>query len=360
MGSVARFGGDEFAILLTDLKNEIDPLSVARRVRKLASEPFNIDEIKFEISMSVGLTTNNLEYEDPDELLRDADIAMYRAKESGKARVEMYDQEFHLDLMERLEKQDAVRKAVETNEFRLHYQPTVSMDSGRIIGHEALLRWHIPDRGIVLANQFIYILDTSNLLVSIDQWVLKEACRQTMKWQKAFPNLPPLHISVNLCSENFVDPKIVDHISAILEKTKLPPESLWIEITENVGLEFNDISLDILNQLQSMGIHLCLDDFGKGPSSLNYLVDLPIDTLKIDESIIGKIITVEESQKITNAVILLAKQLELKVVAEGIENEAQFSLLKTLGCDYAQGFLFGRAVLGDEVSNLLKRNPRWE
>lgn len=360
LGSVARFGGDEFAVLLTDYKDAIDPLSVARRVRELAAEPFDIDGINIEISMSVGLTTNSLEYENPDDLLRDADIAMYRAKDSGKARVELYDQEFHLDLMERLEKQDAVRKAVETNEFRLHYQPTISLETGRIIGHEALLRWHIPNRGIVLANQFISILDTSNLLVSIDQWVIKEACRQTMKWQKAFPDLPPLHISVNLCTETFVDPKIVDHIGAVLAKTKLPPESLWIEITENLGIEINDISLDILNQLQSMGIHLCLDDFGTGFSSLNYLVDLPINTVKIDASIIGKIDTVEGSRKITNTVIALAKQLEMTVVAEGIENEAQFSLLKSLGCDYAQGFLFGKAILGDEVSKLLKSNPIWE
>jgi len=293
-------------------------------------------------------------------MLRDADIAMYRAKDAGKARVELYDREFHEELMERLEKQNSIRKAVKSKEFQLHYQPIVSLESGRTVGHEALLRWYTSDRGILPAHEFIHLLDTTSLLASIDQWVFKEACRQTMRWQEAFPTMPPLHISVNFSSKNFINPKIVQFIGATLEETKLPPASLWIEITESVGLDISDVALDILNQLQSMGIHICIDDFGTGYSALNYLIDLPIDILKIDDSIISRIDTVDESQKITNAVVLLAKQLEIDIVAEGIENKSQFSLVTTMDCDYAQGYFFGKPVPADEARELLDKNIKWE
>jgi diguanylate cyclase (GGDEF)-like protein len=358
-GSVARFGGDEFAILLIDLKDEIDPLLVARRVCELASHPFNIDGNKLEISLSVGLTTNKLEYNNPDEMLRDADIAMYRAKESGKNRVELYDRELHSELMGQLERQNAVRTALELQEFMLHYQPIVSLESGSIVGHEALLRWHSPEHGIVPANEFIDLLVTTNLLSSVNEWVLKEACRQTVKWQKDFPSLPQLHIAVNFSSISFINHKIMQYIHEILEETKLPPGTLWIEITEEVGLNISETALDILNQLQTMGVRICIDDFGTGYSALNYLIDLPIDILKIDKSIIGRIDTVEESQKVTHAIVLLAKQLDLEIVTEGIENTTQLSLVKTLGCDYSQGYLFSEAVPADEAGKLLKRSTKW-
>jgi diguanylate cyclase (GGDEF)-like protein len=355
-GSIARFGGDEFAILLIDLKNEIDPLIVARRICKLVSQPFNIEGHKIETSVSVGITTNKLEYQKPDEMLRDADIAMYRAKETGKNRIEVYDREFHRELMERLERQDTIRKALELDEFLLYYQPIISLQSGRIIGHEALLRWNTPDRGIIAANEFIDVLNTTNLIATLNEWVLKESCRQTMQWQDHYPSLPQLCIAVNFTSKSFLNEKIVNNIQEILEETKLPPDALWLEITEDVSLKFSEIALDILNQLKAMGLRICIDDFGTGYSALNYLIDLPIDTLKIDRSIIARIDSVEESRKITQAIVLLAKQLELEIVTEGIENRAQFSLLKKLGCDYAQGHLFCEPVAAEEAGTLLKRS----
>jgi diguanylate cyclase (GGDEF)-like protein len=360
VGSVARFGGDEFAILLTDLKNEIDALLVARRVQKLASEPFSVDGSVLEISISVGLATNSMEYSNSDDMLRDADIAMYRAKDLGKSRVEMYDREFHNELMEKLEKQKAARKALDSKEFRIHYQPIVSMESNRIIGHEALLRWYTTDRGIVSPDGFIDLLDTTNLLVSVDQWVLREACRQTALWNKRFPSLAPLHISANFSSKNFNDPKIVEFIGKTLKETKLPPESLWIEITESVGIDIRESALEALNQLHSMGVRICIDDFGTGYSALNYLIDLPIDSLKIDISIINRIDESVESLQITNAVVSLAKQLEMEIIAEGIENYNQHSLIKSMDCDYAQGYLFSMPVNVEEASRMLEENRTWE
>lgn len=357
--SLARIGGDEFAVLLIDLKNKVDPLLVASRIQKLASEPFQMNGNMLEISISVGLATNTLEYENSDDMLRDADIAMYRAKDSGKARVEIYDKKFHQELMSKLEKQKAARKALESKEFRIHYQPIVSMATGKIIGHEALLRWYTPDGRIVSPDVFIDLLETSNLLTTVDQWVLREACRQTALWNKRFPFMAPLLISTNFSSRNFNEPGILKKVTETLKETNLPPESIWIEITESVGLDISENSLDILKKLRSMGVQICIDDFGTGYSALNYLIDLPISALKIDYSIIQRIDENEESLKITNAVVSLAKQLELEITAEGIENTKQLSLVKSLKCDYAQGFLFSMPVTVDDAAKLLDENPNW-
>jgi EAL domain-containing protein (putative c-di-GMP-specific phosphodiesterase class I) len=258
--------------------------------------------------------------------------------------------------MERLERQDTIRKALEFGEFLMFYQPIVSLESGRVVGHEALLRWNSPDHGIIAANEFIDVLNTTNLIATLNEWVLKESCRQTMQWQDNYPSLPQLCIAVNFTSKSFLNQKIVNNIQEILEETKLPPDALWLEITEDVSLKFSEIALDIFNQLKAMGIRICIDDFGTGYSALNYLIDLPIDTLKIDRSIIGRIDSVEEGRKITQAIVLLAKQLELEIVTEGIENRAQFSLVKKLGCDYAQGHLFCEPVAAEEAGRLLQRS----
>ncbi|MEK6256813.1 MAG: EAL domain-containing protein, partial [Chloroflexota bacterium] len=337
LGSIARFGGDEFAILLSGFEDKTDPLFIARRICKIATNPFVIDGHNINISLSVGLTSNNLDYRSPDDMLRDADIAMYRAKDSGKNRVEFYDREFHIDLMEKLKRQQTLRIAVEQKEFKIHYQPIISVTTNKIVGHEALVRWYTPDGKVVSPNDFIPLLESASLLVSIDHWVLMEACNQTMLWREKFTSHAPLTISVNFSTKNFSDSEVVKFVANTLEATKLPPSSLWLEITESVGLDISDVALESLNQLRSMGVKICIDDFGTGYSALNYLIDLPVNSLKIDTSIIRRLDTFDKSRKITSAVASLAKQLELEIVAEGIETKNQFDIVKELGCDYAQG-----------------------
>jgi len=359
-GAIARFGGDEFAILLVDLKKDLDPVTIAQQVADDISEPFVIDGKKIEISVSIGITTNQQPYGDLDEVLRDADIAMYRAKEAGKNRIEVFDQKLHSNLMARLERQNAVSKAYENKELLLHYQPIICLHSGRMVGCEALLRWYSEEYGIISANEFVDTLNTTQLIHSINDWIIKEASQQFDEWKSVLSPVDPFIISMNFSSASFQNNRLFEMIKEIINNTAISPENLWIEITEEVGLNISKISLNTLMEIHSLGVRICLDDFGTGFSAINYLIDFPVDIIKIDKSIIARIDTKEESHKITNAIISLAKQLDLQIVSEGIENSTQLALVKSLGCDFAQGYFFGKPLPGHQGTKWLASFSNWK
>jgi len=341
---VARFGGDEFAILLDDIKESQYAIAAANRLKDLLSKPFNINgkEIFSTVSVGVALSSNN--YEQPEDILRDADIAMYKAKEMGKERVEIYDNAMHAKVMERMRLGTALRQGVLQKEFRIYYQPIVSLKNGQTVGFEALLRWHTPHRGILKPDEFMDVIDTAGLLYTTDHWVLKNACRQVVQWQSQFPNASPLFISVNISAKYFKHPHFVNNIKQILGEINLDPNLLWLEITEKVSAANDDSIIIILEKLHSMGIRISLDDFGTGYSALSYLARFPITSLKIDRSFINMIGVNDESLKIIEMIKALANHLGLILIAEGIEKSNQVPFLKSIGCDYGQGYLFAKPL----------------
>jgi EAL domain-containing protein (putative c-di-GMP-specific phosphodiesterase class I) len=290
----------------------------------------------------VALSTND--YEKPEDILRDADIAMYKAKEMGKERVEIYDNDMHAKVVERMRLGTALRQGVLHKEFRIHYQPIVSLKNGQIVGLEALLRWHTPHRGILKPDEFMDIIDTAGLLYTTDHWVLKNACKQIVQWQKQFPNDPPLFISVNISAKYFKHPHFVDNIDQVLKETNLDPNRLWLEITEQVSAANDESIITILEKLHAMGIRISLDDFGTGYSALSYLARFPITSLKIDRSFITMIGVNDDSLKIIEMIRALASHLGLILIAEGIETSKQVPFLKSIGCDYGQGYLFAKPL----------------
>ena len=355
---IARFGGDEFAILLDDIKESQYAIAAANRLKELLSKPFNINgkEIYTTVSVGVALSTNN--YEQPEEILRDADIAMYRAKELGKERVEIYDNAMHAKVVERMRLGTALRQGVLHKEFRIYYQPIVSLKNGQTVGLEALLRWHTPHRGILKPDEFMDIIDTAGLLYTTDHWVLKNACNQVVQWQKQFPDDHPLFISVNISAKYFKHPHFVDNISQVLEETSLDPARLWLEITEKVSAANDESIITILEKLHTMGIRISLDDFGTGYSALSYLARFPITSLKIDRSFIKMIGVNDESLKIIEMIRALANHLGLILIAEGIETPKQVPFLKSIGCDYGQGYLFAKPLDSQSATEFLSKKQR--
>lgn len=352
---IARFGGDEFAILLDDISEERDAMAVAKRLNEILSEPFSINGKEVYITTSIGITINTLGYHTPDDMLRDADIAMYRAKELGKSRVEVYDTVMHNALMARLSLETELRKAMQKQDFRLYYQPILDLNTERIVGMEALLRWNSP-RGILEPPDFFAALDTSGLINHIDLWALDYACQDAAKVQAAFPLDPPLFISVNI-SANFVrNPETIHILDHVLKKSKIDTDALRLEITERVGLQNEENTLSLLKKIQERGIHLCLDDFGTGYSTLSYLLQFPVAGLKIDRSFINMMTSGEEGYRIIETLKSLATPLGMSLIAEGIETKEQLELLKKMGIEYGQGYLFSRAVNINEAITFIKHN----
>lgn len=353
---VARFGGDEFAILLDNIKESQFAIAAANRLKELLSKPFDINGkvIYATVSVGVALSTNN--YEKPEDILRDADIAMYKAKEMGKERVEIYDNAMHAKVMERMRLGTALRQGVLHKEFRIYYQPIVSLKNGQPVGFEALLRWDTPHRGILKPDEFMDVIDTAGLLYTTDHWVLKNACIQIMQWQKQFPNDPPFFISVNISVKYFKHPHFVDNIKQVLDETNLDPNRLWLEITEKVSAANDESIITILENLHTMGIRISLDDFGTGYSALSYLARFPITSLKIDRSFINMIGVNDESLKIIEMIRALANHLGLILIAEGIETPNQVPFLKSIGCDYGQGYLFARPLDVQLATEYISKN----
>ena len=353
---IARFGGDEFAILLDDIKGSLYALASANRLREILSKPYKIGERQLFATVSIGVAVSLLGYEKPDDILRDADMAMYQAKELGKARVEVYDKAMHDRVSERFRMGTALRQGALQKEFRLHYQPIIEIKSGRIVGFEALIRWYTPERGILNPADFLFAIDTAGLIFSTDHWVLYTACVQITKWQTKFPNSPPLYISINLSAKNIKHPNLVENIKRILQITKLDPGSLHLEITENVSAPDDEDAISVLKQLRSIGIKISLDDFGTGYSALNYLARMPIDVLKIDRSFIKLIGLNDDSQKVIEMIKTLADHLGITVIAEGVEQPEQLSFLRSIHCEYAQGFLYAKPSDSKSTTKLLDNN----
>lgn len=342
--TVARFGGDEFAILLDGINSSTLAIHLAERIQQAMTSPFCIDGHETFLTTSVGISLSTAEYDEPEEVLRDADIAMYRAKEGGKARHEIFDKAMHAQTLLRLNLENDLRRAIERREFYLVYQPIVHVNSGKLYGFEALVRWRHPDRGIVPPLEFIPVAEETGLIVPLGQWVLEEACRQVRDWQSDFPEFRTLTLSVNLSGRQLNDPKLIQKVKDILFETGFDPSRLKLEITESVVMENAEVSAVLLKQLRALGLQLSIDDFGTGYSSLSYLHRFPVTTLKIDRSFVSRMGQGDENLEIVRTIVTLAKNLNMDVVAEGIETQEQRAQLHALGCQYGQGYMFAKPL----------------
>jgi diguanylate cyclase (GGDEF)-like protein/PAS domain S-box-containing protein len=357
--TIARLGGDEFTILLDGIKSYGDAQRVAERVQEVLAQPFSLAGRELFVTASVGIKYSDGGDEQPEDLLRDADTAMYSAKALGKAQHQVFDEKMHIRALTMLEIESDLRRAIEREEFCVNYQPIVSLESGRISGFEALARWRHPERGLILPSEFIPIAEETGLIIQIDRWVLKQACLQMRRWQEVLPVTRQMRISVNLSCKQFTQPTIVAQVLKTLQETGLDPRSLKLEITESVMMERGDKAMSMLEQLSRAGVELSLDDFGTGYSSLSYIHRFPVTALKIDRSFIGRI-GGQQNCEIVHAVVALARNLGLEVVAEGIETLAQLDQLKGLGCQQGQGYYFSEPVGEESATELIQKEERGE
>jgi len=354
---VARFGGDEFGILVDRLADEEEALAIADRVADAFTEPYGMGGADHFVTASVGIAVarpSGREPVDAEMLIRDADAAMYRAKERGRGRCEIFDAEMRARAMRRLEVERDLRHALERQELELHYQPVVSLGSGEIVALEALVRWNHPERGLLDPSDFVEIAEESGLIEPIGRWVQETACRQALGWHELRPDERPLDIAVNLSARQVAHRDLADSVAEILAQTGLDPVNLRLEITESVVVEESATASATLKALSDLGVRLVLDDFGTGYSSLAYLNRFPFDALKIDRSFIDGLGIEQERTAIVEAVVGMARALSLDAIAEGVENEAQLAELRRLGCDYAQGHLFSRPLAPDRLARLLR------
>jgi len=349
---VARLGGDEFAVILDRVRHVSDATQAAERIRERLASPFNLSGHEVFISASIGIALNQTASEAPDEILRNADTAMYRAKDQGRGCFELFDKGMHARNAALSQLETGLRKALARDEFRIHYQPIISLENWRINGFEALLRWEHPEHGYISPLKFIPVAEESGLIIPIGQWVLREACQQLRDWQEQFTSEPPLSISVNLSGKQFSQPDLIDCISQILEETGLDAGSLKIEITESAIIENIDAAAMMLKRIKALGVRLSLDDFGTGYSSLSYLHRFPIDTLKIDRSFVSRI-NLPKNAEIVKTILTLASNLGMDVVTEGVETREQVLQLTGLNCEYVQGYLLSKPIDGRAMRDLI-------
>lgn len=352
---IARLGGDEFTILLNGIRDASWAIEVAEKIQRHVSQPFNLGGYEACTTVSIGIAFSDPGYDRPEDFLRDADTAMYQAKLLGKARHVVFDKGMHVDAMNLLQLETDLRRAIDRQEFLIGYQPIVSLETGRLSGFEALVRWQHPDRGLIAPNDFIAVAEETGFIVPIGQWVLLEACSQMRRWQTEFSLKEPLYVSVNLSSKQFTHSNLVHQISRILNITGLESHSLKLEITERIVMENIEGATGILEQLRALGVELSIDDFGTGYSSLSYLHRLPIDTLKIDRSFISCMCENSENKEIVRTIILLAQNLKMGVVAEGIETEEQLAQLRELNCRDGQGYLFSKPIDADAAGSFIAK-----
>jgi diguanylate cyclase (GGDEF)-like protein len=350
--TLARLGGDEFTILLDRVRTDADARVVADRLLAAVTRPFEVQGRTVVVSISVGIVMAAPRYEQAEEMVRDADTAMYRAKALGKARCEVFDTSMLAAAEERLLVESGLRHALERCEFEVHYQPIVALTGARLAGFEALLRWRHPQRGILQPDQFIPTAEETGLIIPVGEWVLREACRQMREWDEEFPGCAELVINVNLSAKQCVERALVGAVQRVLEETGLAPRRLKLEITESVVLEDSTIVLEVLNGLHDLGVQLGLDDFGMGYSGLSYLQRLPLQTLKIDRSFVSGIRETGNTE-IIRAIISMAAGLSMDVVAEGVETAAQAAQLTEMACEFGQGFYFDRPLPPERAKSVL-------
>jgi diguanylate cyclase (GGDEF)-like protein/PAS domain S-box-containing protein len=356
--TVARFGGDEFGVLVEDIRDERAAIEMAERVAAVFTKPFPLAGSEHFVTTSIGIALAR-GGEPPDELIRDADAAMYRAKERGSARYEVFDEAMRDRALARLRVEGDLRRAIERSELRLDYQPIVSLQTSAIVGVEALVRWDHPERGAVEPGEFIPVAEEAGLIEPIGRWVLERACRDTVRWHRLRPDAAPLGVSVNLSGVQFAKRTLPETVAGVLRATGLDPASLSLEITESVILRDVEAVTEALHGLKTLGLRLALDDFGTGYSSLAYLTRLPIDGLKVDRSFVDGLGTEERDTAVTEAVIAMSRALSLDVVGEGVETAAQAAELRRLGCERAQGFYFSRPVSAGEITRMVEHGPPW-
>jgi PAS domain S-box-containing protein len=353
--TLARLGGDEFTILLDDIRDPIEAVRVAERVQAELATPFVVNQQEIVISASIGITASTSPHTQAEDLLRDADIAMYRAKRAGKARCEVSDTAMHEAAVKRLRLETDLRKAFEQGEFRVFYQPIVSLQTGKITGFEALTRWQRPE-GIVPPIAFIAVAEEIGLIIPMNRQLRREACQQLQAWQSEFPATPPLTMSVNITPKEFAQPDLASEIGKTLAEIGFDPGCLQLEIIETVAMGDAEKSGRVLAQLKALGVRLSIDDFGTGYSSLSRLRRIPVDTLKIDRAFIMNMDSDPESHEIVRIIIMLAHNLGLKVVAEGTETEEHIRLLKQLNCEMSQGYNYSRPADAQAMAKLLASN----
>ena len=352
MDTVARLGGDEFVVLLTDVTIE-GATEVARKLIYRVAKPYQIDNHELGVTPSLGISVFPQDGRDFESLLKHADTAMYRAKESGRNGYQFFASEMNVAALERLMLENSLRQGIERGEFVLHYQPQIDLASGRIVGAEALVRWRHPQLGLVPPGKFIPVAEVSGLIVMIGDWVLREACRQSRAWQEA--GLPAIGIAVNISAVQFRSGRIEDNVAAVLADTGLAPNLLELELTEGIVMAGADATVETLQRISDMGVKLAIDDFGTGYSSLSYLKRFPIDRLKIDQSFVRDIVTDADDWAISSAIISMGHSLRLRVIAEGVEHIEQLEMLRRQGCDEVQGYYFSVPLPADDFAALLQQ-----
>jgi diguanylate cyclase (GGDEF)-like protein/PAS domain S-box-containing protein len=348
--TVARLGGDEFVIVLEQISNEHDAMVIANQVLEKMDTPFTLDGQEFYVSCTIGISMFPANGEDPDTLIKNADTAMHRGKDRGRNSVGFYTSDMNARVIEHFTLQHGLRQALDAEQFTLFYQPQLSAKDLRVMGVEALIRWHIPQTRTMLPAEFIPLAEETGLIVPIGAWVLRKACAQVKEWQRQ--QLPIPQVAVNLSPRQFIEAGLPELVARTLEDTGLEPCCLELEITENLLMKDIEGGITTLGALKKIGVKLAIDDFGTGYSSLNYLKRFPIDRLKIDQSFVRDIITDPDDAAITQAIITLAHNLGLTVIAEGVENQAQAAFLRARRCDQMQGYLYSRPICAEEIADL--------
>ncbi len=355
---VARFGGDEFAVLLDGIGDLSDVCRIAEKIQQQLAVPLKLDQHEAFTTASIGIALSSTGYDNPEDVLRDADTAMYRAKEAGKARHEVFDSMMHSRAVTLMLLESDLRRAVERHELLVHYQPIIRLKTGELAGFEALVRWQHPSRGLVAPGEFIHVAEENGLIIPIGQWVLAQACRQMTDWQRQLAIGTDLTLSVNISGKQLMQPDLIERVEEVLQVTGFNPCSLKLEITESVVMENAERAFDLLTRLRSLGVQLSIDDFGTGYSSLSYLHRFPVDNLKVDRSFVGRMNLGDENLEIVRTILTLAHNLGMEVVAEGVETEEQRVQLKTLKCEYGQGYFFSQPLCADSVEVLLQQSQR--
>ena len=354
--TLARLGGDEFVILLEDIENEDYASVVAERLQQALKRPFSVNSKEVFAPASFGVVLNTKDYDLPEDIIRDADAAMYHAKEKGRAQYKVFDKKLHEKALHLLQRETDLRKAIHRKEFVNHYQPIVSLKTRSVVGFEALIRWNHPQLGLIYPDSFISIAEETGLIIPITRLVLQEACRDLKSWQNQIQQLQKLTMNINISSKHFLQPSLLDDIKEVLSNTDLPPDHLKLEITETALMEDVEETVRHVNRMRDYGLQIVIDDFGTGYSSLSYLQRLPIDTLKIDRSFVSRIEnTPDGNRNIVEAIISLAHRLDMIVVAEGVEDLEQYTILLDMKCQFGQGYLFSKPIPKQEVDALIQK-----
>lgn len=351
---VARMGGDEFTIVLEDIENVRNATRIAEEMLSMVSKPFKLTGVEISTAASIGISFSSREESNPSKLLRDADMALYRAKDAGRGRFEVFDAVMHAETIARLKLEAELRVAVEQNQFSLFYQPIIELRRKEIVGFESLLRWHHPERGILSADEFIEVAAETGLILPLGRWVLRQACRQIAMWHAHFDRETPLTMSVNVCTKELVTPGLLERLHNLLHETALPPGSLRLEITEGFVIDHSDLARTLLNQISEANVQVQMDDFGKGYSSLTLLHAYPIKAIKIDGDFVAGIAGSQANSELIKAIVSIASALNIDVVAEGIETLDQLNAMQALGCcHFGQGYFYSRPVPAEVATAIL-------